>query len=180
ALERGAGADVDDLAVALLAHMGDDGTARQPGAAEIDRHHAVPLGGVDLIERRARHRHGGEDRGVVDEDVDAAVALDRASGHFRDARLLGDVGAHGEATHLRRHALGRRPVELGDDDGGALLCKPAGICFADAVPATGDDRDTTLQSFHRRKYSGLPYLTARGANPWRWTSGRTRNVTTQD
>src|SRR5262249_61124301 len=106
--------------------------------------------------------------------------LARGAGLSPPAPPPGSVGAPGGAPPPRPHALGRRPVELGDDDGGALLCKPAGICFADAVPATGDDRDTTLQSFHRRKYSGLPYLTARGANTWRWTSGRTRNVTTQD
>src|SRR5205814_6509085 len=60
---------------------------------------------------------------------------------------------------LRRHALARRPIELGDHHRGSLLRQPAGIRLADAVTATGDDRDTALQSFHRRKYSGSPHLT---------------------
>src|SRR6266702_45936 len=43
ALQRGARADVDDLAVAALAHVRDHGARGEPGAAQVDRHHAVPF-----------------------------------------------------------------------------------------------------------------------------------------
>ena len=56
------------------------------------------------------HRERGVEAGVVDEDVDAAVPVDRLAHHRLDVGLAGHVGAD--------PALGR--VEVGDDDGRAL------------------------------------------------------------
>src|SRR5882762_5648952 len=54
ALQGRARADVDDLAVAALAHVRHRGARGEPGAAQVDGHHAVPLLDLDLVERRAR------------------------------------------------------------------------------------------------------------------------------
>src|SRR3954447_4809568 len=53
ALDRRARADVDYLAVALMWHLRDDLSSFEPSAAQVDRHHAVPLRRIDLVERRA-------------------------------------------------------------------------------------------------------------------------------
>ncbi len=71
-MEGCAGTDIDDLAVPLLPHLRHNGPTGQPHPFQVDFHQVVPLLGVDLIERQARHRRRHKDGGVVDQDIDAA------------------------------------------------------------------------------------------------------------
>ena len=70
---------VDDAAATAGLHRGDDGLRAQQRAAEVHVHHAVPL--VERHVRQTEGRQVGHDRGVVDEDVDAAERVDRGVGH---------------------------------------------------------------------------------------------------
>ena len=148
ALDGGARTDVDDLAVALLAHLRDHRAARKPRTAQVHCHHAVPLRRLDLVERRARHRHSREDRRVVHQDIDAPESLERAPRHLVYARLLGHVRAHRERPGAKpgRDPLGRRAIELGDHHGGALVGQALRVGLA------SDDGDAIRESFfHREK-----------------------------
>jgi hypothetical protein len=80
-----AGRDVHDLPSALLAHHRDDRAAREEHRRDVDLHHVVPLVEGDLGERA--HLERGVEAGVVDEDVDAAISLERLSDHPLDVLL---------------------------------------------------------------------------------------------
>ena len=78
----GAGGDVDDLAGFLRAHGRQHGAAAEKQAAQIDRHELIPFRRIDGFDAAAVHRHDGENRGVVDENIDAAEAIESLRGHF--------------------------------------------------------------------------------------------------
>ncbi len=80
--KHGARSDGDDLAGFLLAHGRQHGAAAEKQAAQIYRHEPVPFFGVDGFDPSAVHRHDGENRGVVDQNVDTAEALERSRGHL--------------------------------------------------------------------------------------------------
>ena len=93
----------------------------------------------------------GIDGGVVEEDVDAAEALDGGVADALDAVLCGDVGLDGEGAdaeggevlHRAAGFLGRGAVV--DDDVGAALGEPGGDVAADAARTAGDDDGGALQ-----------------------------------
>ena len=103
-------ADVDDLAVALLDHRGDDGLRDDERTVEVDVDHLAELRGGHLD-----HRDALDDAGVVDEDV-----------HHAD--LLFDLRYHGVHLLLVGHVA---DVAFGLDALGPCrrpdLCPPAPV-----------------------------------------------------
>jgi len=53
-------------------YLRKDGAAGEPDPLDIHARHQVPFLDADFIERGTAHGHGGEHRGVIDQDVDAA------------------------------------------------------------------------------------------------------------
>ena len=113
--------DVDDAPVAGGAHRGHDRAGREEHAEHVDVVDLAPLVDADLLERLGLER--AVDARVVDQPVDAAVALERRGGHGLGVGLLRDVDGHAQAAELGRGGLGAR--EVGDHDGRALLVQPA-------------------------------------------------------
>jgi hypothetical protein len=96
---------------------------RPPGALQVrqhglhHQHGAEDVGVEDLPDEGRIHRAEGAvgpDAGAVDQDVDAAEALDRGRRDGVDVVGLGDVGAHrdagGVAAEFRRDLLRSRRV----------------------------------------------------------------------
>ena len=73
ALEGRARPDVDDLAIALRDHMRADMLHHEERAAQIDGHDVIPRRRLDLGALLVVQR--GEDRGVVDQNIDLAEAV---------------------------------------------------------------------------------------------------------
>ena len=114
AAERRPGRDVHDLAAAVLPHHRNDGAARQEHRGDVHLHHAVPLLERDLRERA--HLERGVEAGVVHEDVDATVTLERLSDHPLDV-LLDETSADPAVGRLEvcdhdLRALGLRPTAI--------------------------------------------------------------------
>ncbi len=152
ALARGA-RDVDDPAAPGLLHVGDRRADHVEGAGQVDRDHLVPLAVADLLDGGAL-----PDAGVVDEDVQAAEAVDGLVDHHLGLFLDGDVRCEGERfpTGLLDalcDELGRRPLEAvvdGDPGPGAGQQLAAGA--ADAARAAGHQGGTAFEVDH----DGLP------------------------
>ena len=133
---------------------------------EVDPDHVVPL--------RVGHVHEhpvAQDAGVVDEDVDPAVLLDRCGDQPLGAGLVGHVvtveeSTSSERSHLVRHLLGRPDrragsvglgTEVVDDHVGAVPGELEGMCPPDAPTRTGDDHDPPLtETTHVRSPFEIP------------------------
>ena len=151
AVKDAAGADVDDLAVALRRHLRGDVLHHQERPAQIDRHDAVPqchvdLGTLGFLQRR-------EQCGVVDQHVDLAKALHGLRDQRLDGAFVADVGDRARhrigavvAGDLVRHVLA--VGEVGDHQPRALGGKRLRIVPADALGAAGDNGDAAIQSRH--------------------------------
>ena len=139
------GADVDDLAVALLDHAGDNMLCHDVGGNQVDIDDLAEVLGLHL-----QHGNTLDDAGVVDQDVNGAqVPLD--VGHQLDHVLLvGDVGIVAVGvdalfmvgSHGGLHVMLAAAVE-------SDLCAGGGIGLgdgkADAVSGAGDQSYLTLQ-----------------------------------
>ncbi len=96
-------------------------------------------------------RHAAGNRGVVDQDVDAAQ-LAHGRGHQGVHRgVIASVDGHGDdasagvARQLGRSGLERFGAARGDDHLDALLGQLPGDGLADAAASTGDDGALALQ-----------------------------------
>jgi hypothetical protein len=124
--------DVDDAAVAVLAHRLLRVVVRQERAVQVDGHDPPPLGEVDLVPRRE-----GDDRRDVDEHVEPPVPGHRLVDESLDVVLARDVG------------LDRRPaLDVGADDGRPFLLELVRHRLADALLRAGDDRDPVVELSH--------------------------------
>ena len=103
--------------------------------------------------------HAAEDRGVVDQVVDAAELRKRLRGHLLGGVGVGDVDPHGErVAALALDAVGdllrALGVDVGDDHGRALAGQRLGVRLADTAAGSGDDRHLLLELItvktHRR------------------------------
>src|SRR5262245_25154294 len=142
ALPHPRGGDVDDLAAPSRLHGGKHRAAGEEHAAQVDRHHPVPLLDRDL-EPGAPRQHAHQ-RGVVDEHVDRPETIERRLRHGLGRVLAGDVGGEADGlAPLRGERLGhgfrRRAVDVGGDHAGARLGEFLGVDLADALAAPGDD-----------------------------------------
>ena len=136
AAKRRSRRDVHDLPAALLAHHRDHRAAGEEHRRDVHLHHAVPLLERDLGERA--HLERRVETGVVDEHVDAAVALERLLDHRGHVLLRRDVRTDA--------AFGR--VQVGDDDRRALRLEPRHDRSADPLRAARDDRDLAVERAH--------------------------------
>ena len=93
--------DVDDRAVGLPQRR-RRGLRQEQRRLEVGAHQVVPVGGVDLADRRRVER-----RRVVDQRVEAAVGAERALDQRRQLRQLEQVRLH------QRDRIGADAVELG-------------------------------------------------------------------
>ena len=69
---------------------------------------------------------GGGDAGVVDHDVEPAVARDRLVDLCVERRRVGDVEHRGVAAHFGGHGRGGVGADVVDDDCGAVGGEPPG------------------------------------------------------
>ncbi len=135
-----------------MSHCRQYGTAAQKHTAEIDRHQPVPFVGFDGFDPAAVHRHDGEHRRVVDQDIDAAETLEGACGHFLGRRFVRNIRGQRQRrraeifANLCDGALGGGPIDVGDDNTGATFCKSETVGFADTMRAAGDDDDFVSES----------------------------------
>jgi hypothetical protein len=129
------------------AYAGDGMLAHMEGAADVDRERALPVGIIELGDRRLRRK----DRGVVDEDVQGAEPPGR-----RDDRGAGRSAPADVARQTRRGPARSRngggssgrslAVDVGAEHRGALASELRTDGVADAAGSAGDDRDLSLQS----------------------------------
>ena len=146
--ERAGGEAVDDATAAALGHRRQHRLRAQQRAPEVDVHHAVPL--VDGHVAEPVLREVAHDRGVVDEDVDAAERVDGGARHGLCRREIGHVDGHadgGEAVGLELVGGlgGGALVDVGQHDRGAGLAQRAPVDHADAAGTTGDHGDLPAQ-----------------------------------
>ena len=109
---------------------------------QVDVQHHVPL-----VLGHPPERAVARDAGVVDDDVDAAVALAQVGGELVRRVLVGDVEQQRGAAELVDQ-LGEVVALRGDvdaDDVGAVARQHAGDGGADAARGAGDHRDLAGQ-----------------------------------
>ena len=134
-----------------LDHVPCCGLGAQPHAGEVDSDHVVP----DL-ERHLEKWMLFFDAGVVDEDVEAAVRLDRRSDEPLDLVGLRDISGDrdspgAEALDLFHEFLGwRAGAVIVDDDACALTRERQRNRSTNACVASRDERDLLPQVQMRR------------------------------
>ena len=151
----------DTLTIAPFAaalHLVRRQLRRLQDGAQVDRHDQV------VALHRQLQVAGKGDRGVVDQNVEAAEVIDGAAHHALDLGLDGQVGRHRQAAPARRLDLAHRVVDrsrqlerrivggarrAGDVD--ARLSQRDRHRAPDAAARTGDQRDATVQ-LHRRVF----------------------------
>jgi len=124
-------------------------TCAQERAGDVDPEHGLPLVQRDLVERP--HRERGEDRGIVDEDVDPSEFVLHGARHGGDRIRIGNIGRDGASTpacfaNLHCHRIAARSIALGDDRNGAGLRQRLGEGAAQPLSGAGDHRDAIRQS----------------------------------
>src|SRR6266508_5474166 len=135
----------------MLTHVGNDVTAHQNRAVEIDLDRVYPLRPIDLIDRSLRT----VDAGVVDEDLQpsefANGAIDQSSGvlfardvcHFSDHLLSGA----GESLEMLMGVVEASFVAGANENVGALAHKGTRDLEAEPLIRAGDDGAASFE-FH--------------------------------
>ena len=149
------GADVDDLAVALLDHGGDDGLGNDEGSVQVHVDNLTELSGGHLA-----HGNTLDDTGVVNQDVDHADFLLNGGNQRIDGILIGNVAHITVGFDASLFVSGDSLVhqlllDVVKADGRAALGHTAGNGEADAVGSAGNQGDLTFQreifEFHDEK-----------------------------
>ena len=142
-------ANVDDLAAALPAQMGQDRLEAAEGAEEIHVHQALGLGEVGLFDRGAH-----AEAGIVDEDVHAAEPFDGGRHEVLDVGVASDIGHDGDDAGTESGE--GVAVAGGGDDVGAGGSKGERGFAANARGGAGDDDDFVGEVvFHFRYFRGM-------------------------
>src|SRR5580700_1877129 len=139
-----------DAAVLVLDHRADGRLRAVECAIEDDPPDVLPV----------LYRHLGEglvgpDRGIVDQNVDAAELGHRLRHHRVDLIFLGDVGYDGErldppVAGFTRDGVGFNPVGARvDDDVSALAGQLQHRCAADIAAGTGHQSDFPVELTHQ-------------------------------
>ena len=139
------GGDVDDVALAPLAHPGDHGFDAEEDALRVDVHDEVPvfLGDVGDLLHRDHAR-------VVDQDVDPAERLIALGDHLLNLLAVGHVaGEARDRAAAARDFLGGLAnavaVDVGDHQVGALAEESFGDRPSHPRGATGYQNPTSLE-----------------------------------
>ncbi len=165
----GDGGDVDDAAVVVTEHVGDDGAAAEEDAGEVDVEDLLPI--FDGIVPCGVI--GASDAGVGDEDVDAPVAGEGRLGGVLDGGSAGDVnGVSGDGSEgkgggeLCLRVLQQVFVAIPEGDGCAGIKQARGDGEADALSGAGDNGGamSEIDLIHVRlpKVGGAEDASARG------------------
>src|SRR5690606_20034516 len=151
---------IDDHAPALAFHDAHAVLAAEEDAAQIDRHQAVPVVFVGLVDGG-----GDSDAGVVDEDVETAGFLRDPFEGVAYLIRLGDIDdGGGELGPVGRFGLGLLEagfVDVKSVDRGSLRSKEQGDRLTDAGSGSGDDSGL-VGEFHSKS--------PRGDRDCRWNS----------
>jgi len=149
AAQAGDAGGADDAAAAARHHDARGVLEPRQHSAGVDGHDAVEVGEVHGAERWPPAPGGARDAGVVEHDVELAVA-----GHCEvhgggDLRLVGDV-AVGVAARVVGSELGGNGtaevvLDVGDDDPRPVSHELGCGRLADAARAPGDDGDLSSQ-----------------------------------
>jgi len=139
------GADVDDLAAALLDHIGNDRLGDDEGGVQVNVDDLTELGSGHLD-----HRDALDDAGVVDQHVDVTDLGSNLLDHLIDGVLVGDVAdiAVGLDTGFligSQTLVHQLLLDVVENDGGAAVRHGGGNGKADAVGCAGDQGDLTGQ-----------------------------------
>ncbi len=119
------------MAALARGHAGQEGAGEMHRRFQVDVDHGVDLGRVDVLKQRA----GGEDAGIVDEDVQ----LDPGQRLF-DRGHVAHVGLDGDGPGLTRKFGERVPVAADGVDGEAARAQARHSGLADAAGRAGDER----------------------------------------
>ena len=172
AAQPGAGDDVDDAAVAVLAHDRQRVPAAVEAAVEVDLQH-----GVEILGRHVDELLVAQDPGVVHQDIAAPEGIDRGLDDVAGRLELGDAvvvgrGLAAEGLDLLAHDGGGIRVgaatigaaaHVVDDHAGAFLRQRQRDTAPDAPSRTGDDGDLALQQLaHLVDSSGRSVRTRAG------------------
>ena len=137
--------DVDDApAPARRQHRLQRGAAHHVQPVEVDAGDAVPFLGrkrvdVDAVRERV-------DAGIVDQDVEAPEALDAGGDRALDRIGGADIDAAGHCVRQAiGDALGAVEIDIGDDDGCAVVGKTLCDDTPDSAGSAGDECDLTAQ-----------------------------------
>ena len=125
-----------------------------PAAARAHKKDPVRVDREDLVpvaKRKLNGRSADRDAGVVDENVEATLALESSLHHRVDARLVGDVGddrgrMEAARADFRRRALGRFLVEISQNDARASRGQRLRGLAANAAGASRHDRDAAIET----------------------------------
>ena len=124
-------------------HVPQRRPAAQVHRFQVDVLDALPGRQVGVFDQVVLRRR---DAGIVERDVDRAVALCRRVEERVDRAFVGNINGHKQTGEF----LGRRSagiaVDVADDDGRAFGAHPPRSGQADAAAAAGDDRDPARQS----------------------------------
>ena len=138
-------ADVDDLAAALLDHIGNDSLGNDEGSVQVHVNDLTELGSGHLD-----HRDALDDAGVVDQHVDVADLGGDLLDHLIDGVLVGDVadiavGLDAGFPVGSQALVDQLLLDVVENDGGAAVRHGGGNGKADAVGCAGNQRDLTGQ-----------------------------------
>jgi hypothetical protein len=135
----------DNTSALLSGHVPRRRLKTEKGSLEVNVQHSIPVGFVNFQQGTPLAKAG-----AIDEDIDAAVALDallEESLNLSDPRNIGRYGAGLVISLLqpRRHLPRPRRNGIVDYDRSAGLGKPLGQPLADSSAASGNQDDTVAE-----------------------------------
>ena len=142
--QAGDGGDVDHAPARAFQHRPDRGTAHQIEPVQIDGDDAVPFRAGEPVDGDAMvlRVHAG----IVDENVEPAVAIERGRDGRFDRLLVAHIHREPERIgQLRRHGRGARAVDIRHRNARAVPGIGARDRSADPVRGTGDESDLAFQ-----------------------------------
>lgn len=134
-------ADIDDYAVLLLPHLGDNGLANIQGADEVQLQLLFPYGRVLLFNGNAIHLEDAA--GDVAEDIDSAVFGKDSLDHLLYLAVVGDIcfdsdALAAEVLHCRSGLFYVLQVDVGYRNGTAAFSRQKqGCSFPESYLAAG-------------------------------------------
>src|SRR5262249_29844939 len=140
--------DIDDLAATAAFEGRIGGFGAQKCAGEVGVYHRVPLGNRQVVRRLA-----DIGAGIVDENVESTVMLDRLRDQRVDRAVWGTTAGAGGAPPPPRLEPGRGArvfpgVARRKDEGGPRRCQAPGHAEPNAPIAAGYDGDLSVQIKH--------------------------------
>ena len=131
----------------VLTHRSHDGLRHQELGVDVDSLDAFPFGEVQLEDVL-----GGENPGIIDEDVDASGETEHVGGNGGDLLRIGKVrlqrkGLLPDLLHRRDRVV--RRVQINRDDVGTSACELAGDGMTETSSRAGYDCDTACMGVHR-------------------------------